>query len=299
MQTNNKLMEHIEQLSEVTNSESSETTADGTNRTESQQTEPENSVSLMLDFIAESKVQLESAEAGLHKLGTKPDDREVLNQIFHAFHTIKGMAWFLSLTDIGSLAHSAENLLGLARKGELILGGNNIQAVSASIDMLEIMIVNLKKSIEPSKALTHKVNSSDEKDNTMIFIAKTIMTTNVISVKRQTEVYEAIRTLSENNITGLPVVNDDMSIAGIITEKDVLKLLYDVESTPGKVEDFMTKGVVGFNEDDSLIDITECLIKNSFRRVPITAGGKLVGIISRKDIIAYILKLRHKDKTTG
>jgi CBS domain-containing protein len=207
------------------------------------------------------------------------------------------MAWFLNLTDIGSLAHSAENLLGLARKGELIFGGNNIQAVSASIDMLEIMIVNLKKSIEPSKALTHRVDLGDEKDNAMTFIAKTIMTTNVISVKRQTEIYEAIRTLSDNNITGLPVVNDDMSIAGIITEKDVLKLLYDEESKPGKVEDFMTKGVVGFNEDDSLIDITECLIKNSFRRVPITTGGKLVGIISRKDIIAYILKLRRKDKT--
>ena len=130
-----------------------------------------------------------------------------------------------------------------------------------------------------------------------MFKAKTIMTTNVISVKRGTEIYDAIRTLVENNITGLPVVNDDMSIAGIITEKDVLKLLYDVNSTANKVEDFMTKGVVSFNEDDNLIDITECLIKNSFRRVPVTAGGKLVGIISRKDIIAYILKLRHKDKT--
>ena len=129
-----------------------------------------------------------------------------------------------------------------------------------------------------------------------MFKAKTIMTSNVISVKRQTEIYEAIRTLVDHNITGLPVVNDDMSIAGIITEKDVLKLLYDVTSKACKVEDFMTKGVVSFNEEDSLIDITECLIKNSFRRVPITAGGKLVGIISRKDIIAYILKLRHKDK---
>ncbi|HBG26645.1 MAG TPA: hypothetical protein DDX75_06075 [Phycisphaerales bacterium] len=127
-----------------------------------------------------------------------------------------------------------------------------------------------------------------------MFKAKTIMTTNVISVKRRTEIYDAIRTLSEHNITGLPVVNDDMSIAGIITEKDVLKLLYDVNNTQGVVEDFMTKGVVSFNEEDNLTDITECLLKNSFRRVPITAGGKLAGIISRKDIIAYILKLRNK-----
>jgi len=129
-----------------------------------------------------------------------------------------------------------------------------------------------------------------------MFKAKTIMSTKVISVKRQTEIYEAIRMLAENNVTGLPVINDDMRIVGIITEKDVLHLLYDIDAKPGKVEDFMTKGVVSFDEDDSLIDITECFLKNSFRRVPITAGGRLVGIVSRKDIIAYILKLRHKDK---
>jgi len=122
------------------------------------------------------------------------------------------------------------------------------------------------------------------------------MTTNVISVKRQTAIYDAIKILSESDITGMPVVNDDMSIAGVISEKDVLKLLYDVETRTGRVEDFMTKGVVSFNIDDSLIDITECLMKNSFRRVPITAEGKLVGIISRRDIIEYILKLRKKDK---
>lgn len=120
------------------------------------------------------------------------------------------------------------------------------------------------------------------------------MTTNVISVKRNTDIYSAIKILVDNNITGLPVVNDDMTIAGVISEKDVLKLLYNIEGAGTKVENYMTKGVVSFNEDDSLIDITECLIKNNFRRVLITSGGKLVGIISRKDIITYILKLRHK-----
>lgn len=137
----------------------------------------------------------------------------------------------------------------------------------------------------------------EKRKDIQMFKAKTIMSKDVVCVKRDTEVYEAIRTLEENDVTGLPVVNDDMTIAGIITEKDVLHLLYDTENVCRKVEDFMTKGVVSFNEEDSLIDITECLINNSFRRVPITSAGKLVGIISRKDIISYILKLRHEDKS--
>jgi CBS domain-containing protein len=132
-----------------------------------------------------------------------------------------------------------------------------------------------------------------------IFKAKAIMTTDVAYVKKQTPIYEAIGILVERNITGLPVVNEDMTLAGIISEKDVLRLLYEVEDKPGKVEDFMTKGIVSFNQEDSVIDIAECLIKNPFRRVTITSEGKLAGIISRKDIIKFILQLRHKDKSAG
>jgi CBS domain-containing protein len=136
-----------------------------------------------------------------------------------------------------------------------------------------------------------------KKENAM-FKAKTIMTTDIAFVKRQDPIYEAIRMLVEKNITGLPVVNDDMSLAGVISEKDVLKLLYDIKDKPGNVEDFMTEDICSFDEEDSLIDIAECFINNNFRRVPITSEGKLVGILSRKDIIKYILQLRHKDRAT-
>ena len=129
-----------------------------------------------------------------------------------------------------------------------------------------------------------------------MFKAKDVMKTNLMTVGRQTPIHEAIRILVENNITGLPVVNDDMSLAGIISEKDMLGLLYNIEDKPGNVEDFMTEEVVCFDQEDSLIDITESFMANNFRRVPVLTGGRLVGIISRKDIISYILKLRRKDK---
>ena len=129
-----------------------------------------------------------------------------------------------------------------------------------------------------------------------MFNADTIMTRNVIAVKKDTDIYQAIRILVEKNITGLPVVNDDMTLAGIISEKDVLSLLCNIEDKAGRVEDFMTKDAICFNEEDSLVDIAECFTRHNFRRVPILDNGKLTGIVSRKDIIAYILKLRHKDK---
>ncbi len=132
-----------------------------------------------------------------------------------------------------------------------------------------------------------------------MFKASTIMVTDVICVSKETGIYEAVETMVEKRITGLPVVNEDMSLAGIVSEKDVLSLLYNMEDRPTTVEHYMTPDPHCFDVDDSLIDIAECFIKNHFRRVPIISDGKLKGIISRKDIIAYILKLRHKDKSAA
>ena len=128
--------------------------------------------------------------------------------------------------------------------------------------------------------------------------AKTIMKRDVISVHPETPLDRLIDLLIQHNITGVPVLNEDSSIAGIVTEKDVLSFLLDknvldlmnerllCETT---VYHIMTNQVVAFDEETPLDEICEALVNQKFRRVPITdKNGKLVGIISRKDIIAVI-----------
>ena len=107
----------------------------------------EDDIPLIQDFIAESREHIESAESALLELENDLENSEVLNQIFRSFHTIKGMAGFLNLTDINVLAHAAENLLDLARKGQLALIGANSDAVFASIDMLKGMLTDLEQAI--------------------------------------------------------------------------------------------------------------------------------------------------------
>ena len=109
---------------------------------------------MIQDFITESLEHIEGAESALLELESNPENEEVLNQIFRSFHTIKGMAGFLNLTDIGSLAHTAENLLDMARKGMLRLVGSNCDAVFASIDMLKTMMEDLSNAIECGTGVT-------------------------------------------------------------------------------------------------------------------------------------------------
>lgn len=126
---------------------------------------------------------------------------------------------------------------------------------------------------------------------------KDIMTKDVISVKRQTLIYQAVEILLKNEITGMPVIEDDMTLSGIITEKDCIRLFYADEDEKNKtVEYFMTRPAVYYKEDDSLQTICDFMMINYFRRVPvISKEGKVVGIVSRPDMLKYILKLRRDE----
>jgi CBS domain-containing protein len=132
--------------------------------------------------------------------------------------------------------------------------------------------------------------------------AKELMNTSVITIGKDEDLCEALRMMALNNITGLPVVDDDGGLVGMITEKDILVLLYHSLDEPcldrevGKVGEFMTRNVVCFQPDDNLSDVAECLSTNNFRRVPILDEGKLVGIISRRDVIRHIQDLQQQDE---
>ena len=111
-------------------------------------------IELIADFLAEAAEHIESAESGLLEIESKPGDAEAINLIFRGFHTIKGMAGFLNLTDIGLLAHAAENLLDLARKGNIQLAGTIMEITFESIDTLKSMMAVLQTAIAGSKTLT-------------------------------------------------------------------------------------------------------------------------------------------------
>lgn len=128
-----------------------------------------------------------------------------------------------------------------------------------------------------------------------MLIAKDIMTKEVICVKKTTKVCDAIEQMLNNQVAGLPVVDDEMNLQGIITEKDVLKFYGASEEALSKtVEDFMTTPVIHFEEDESLQQICLSLIEHDFRRVPVTVDGKVVGVISRPDVARLILDFSHQ-----
>jgi len=121
--------------------------------------------------------------------------------------------------------------------------------------------------------------------------AKDVMTKSVICIRKETLILEAIKLMAKNNVTGIPVVEDDMTLVGILSEQDVLRLFHTYEDEKDRtVNEFMTQPAVHFEENELLLDVCYCLRDNAIRRVPVTSNGKVVGVISRSDILKCILK---------
>lgn len=104
--------------------------------------------SLLRDFIAEGLEYIEEIEVNILNLENEPENKEYINTIFRPFHSIKGVASFLNLEQIRSLAHNLENLLDKARNGEISVTPSLIDVVLDGADALKTLIGQLQDTLE-------------------------------------------------------------------------------------------------------------------------------------------------------
>lgn len=142
--------------------------------------------------------------------------------------------------------------------------------------------------------------------------AKDIMTTDVIVAKKGDTISKVANILISGKIGGMPVVDDNNKVIGVISETDIIKKEKKAHSTPFinvlegiifldnfnkmekdlkeisayKVEDLMSTNIITVNEDDTFDNIANLMINKSINRVPVVdKENKLKGIICRYDII--------------
>ena len=121
--------------------------------------------------------------------------------------------------------------------------------------------------------------------------AHEVMHTKLITVTEQTPIAESVRLLKKYRIGGLPVVDGDSRLVGIITEKDLLRVCYEERGTFRVVGDLMSRNVRTFQQNDPLENLCDCLMANDFRHVPVLDGDKLVGLLCWADLVPTILEI--------
>ena len=107
----------------------------------------------------------------------------------------------------------------------------------------------------------------------------------LLTVQPETTVYEAMCLLVDHHLTGLPVVDEGMQLAGVITETDLLRRAITLRSAETVVEPFMTRAVVSVDRKTSLEEVCQHLMENDFHHLPVLEGNRLVGVITRSDVL--------------
>ncbi|OQW98475.1 MAG: hypothetical protein BWK68_00545 [Elusimicrobia bacterium A5] len=119
--------------------------------------------------------------------------------------------------------------------------------------------------------------------------AKDVMTKNVVTIKADILLKDAIRILVGKGISGVPVVDDSGKVTGILSEKDIINYMFSGNLNTAVVSEAMTKNIISMTSDTDLDKVALLISEKKFRRVPIIDNGKLTGIISRRDIIRSLL----------
>ena len=122
--------------------------------------------------------------------------------------------------------------------------------------------------------------------------AKHVMNTEVLSISQDDPIDRAISMLIENKVSGLVVVDNAGRLMGIISEFDLLGLICECEDEGGRVADYMSPDVCSVDEDTSWVTIADIFQSQHMRRLPVTRNGKVVGIITRRDLILAIQNAR-------
>ncbi|MDR3013621.1 MAG: chemotaxis protein CheA [Chitinispirillales bacterium] len=103
---------------------------------------------LLGEFIAEAEEHLANSDDALLRLESSPSDVDIINELFRAFHTIKGVAGFLSLDAIQALTHSTESLMDKAREKVFVLTRPAVDLVFSTVDVLKSEMHTLKNSLQ-------------------------------------------------------------------------------------------------------------------------------------------------------
>ena len=124
--------------------------------------------------------------------------------------------------------------------------------------------------------------------------AKDIMNTDVVVVAPDDTIDHAISLLVEHRISGLLVTDEAGCLVGVLSEFDLLELVCDCRAEKSKVNHYMSSDVYSVVEDTSWVEVADVFRSNHWRRLPVTRGNKLVGIITRNDLMCTIQEARKR-----
>lgn len=125
------------------------------------------------------------------------------------------------------------------------------------------------------------------------------MTSHLVTFRADTDLFTAINRLLEHRISGAPVVDGQGRLIGLLSEGDCLRATLSgayYESIGGTVSDYMSRDIECISPEASVIEVAERFLQGKLGRMPVIADGRLIGQISRSDVLRAAKEFAQHDK---
>jgi CBS domain-containing protein len=126
-----------------------------------------------------------------------------------------------------------------------------------------------------------------------VITIREVMNRKVVAVRPEWTVEQTIEFLTQHHIGGSPVVNAEGCLVGMVSELALIDVVFDRSLKDLPISNYMNTELQVVRPDESLARAAQLFALYSFRRLPIVENGKLVGIISRRDLMNYSLRTNH------
>jgi CBS domain-containing protein len=120
--------------------------------------------------------------------------------------------------------------------------------------------------------------------------AGAIMTPDLVTVRPDVSIEDAIELLLKEQISGLLVTDDDNHLIGVITEFALLAVAYDRRVKNHTVSQHMTRDLITVDVNDPISRVADLCIVHRVRRVPVMQDGRLAGVIARRDVLRALVE---------
>jgi CBS domain-containing protein len=126
-------------------------------------------------------------------------------------------------------------------------------------------------------------------------LVKDYMSANLVTFTPRMDVLNAIQVLVDHRISGAPVVDETGNVVGVLSQKDCLRVALDASyhgEWGGRVSEFMSRNAKTVEAETSILEVAEMFMKDEYRRYPVMEENRLIGQISRHDVLRALTTLR-------
>lgn len=120
------------------------------------------------------------------------------------------------------------------------------------------------------------------------------MATELITFQPGDDIHMAVKVLLGKHISGAPVVDDNGRLVGVLSKKDCFKVAFSAgyhQDWAGRVSDYMSRDVETIDADTDIVKVAKIFLNSQYRRFPVLSHGRLVGQISRRDVLEALEEL--------